>query len=67
MGANVMMYDTNNCIVNVPEEKIVILQGLDDYIVSESDSALLICKKSQEQHIRKFVNDIKLFKGEEYV
>lgn len=67
MGVNVMVYDSSNCIVNVPDDKIVILQGLKDYIVSESDSALLICQKSEEQHIRKYVNDIKLFKGEEYI
>ncbi len=67
MGQNVLVYDAKNCIVNVPDDKIVILQGLDDYIVSESDNALLICEKSQEQQIRRFVNDIKLFRGEEYV
>ncbi len=66
MGENVMTYETQNCIVNVPEDKLVVLQGLDDYIVSESDNALLICQKSQEQQIRKFVNDIKLFKGEKF-
>lgn len=67
MGNNVMVYDAKNCIVNVPDEKIVIIQGLDDYIISESDSALLICQKHQEQQIRRYVNDIKLFKGEEYI
>jgi len=67
MGNNVMVYDAKNCIVNVPDEKIVIIQGLDDYIISESDSALLICQKHHEQQIRRYVNDIKLFKGEEYI
>ncbi len=67
IGKNVMLYDTNNCIINMPEEKLVILQGLDDYIVAEYDGALLVCKKSQEQQIRKFVNEIKLNKGEQYI
>ncbi len=67
IGKNVMIYEASNCIVTVPENKIVVLQGLDGYIVSESDNALLICQKDQEQQIRKFVNDIKLFKGEEFV
>jgi mannose-1-phosphate guanylyltransferase len=67
MGNNAMVYDSSNCIVNVPDEKLVVLQGLDDYIVSEYNGSLLICHKSQEQQIRKFVNDIKLSKGEEYV
>jgi mannose-1-phosphate guanylyltransferase len=66
-GQNVLTYDTSNSIVNVPDDKIVVLQGLDDFIVSEYDNALLVCRKNQEQMIRKFVNDIKLTKGEEYI
>ncbi len=67
MGKNVMVYDTKNCIVTVPDEKMVVLQGMDGYIVSESDNALLICKKENEQQIRKFVNDIKLSKDDKFV
>lgn len=67
VGKNVMMYDSSNCIVNVPKDKLVVLQGLKDYIVVESDGILLVCKKEDEQQIRQFVNDVKLQKGEKYV
>lgn len=67
VGNNVMLYDTTRCIINIPEGKLVVIQGLDDYIVAESDNALLICKKSEEQQLRKIVNDIKLSKGEEFI
>lgn len=67
MGRNVLVYDSKNCIVNVPDDKLVVLQGLDDFIISESDNTLLICHKTQEQQIRRFVNDVKLYKGEEFV
>lgn len=67
VGRNAMLYDSRNCIINIPEEKLVVIQGLNNYIVSEADNALLICKKSEEQQIRKFVNDIKLKKGDEYI
>ena len=67
VGKNVMMYDSNNCIVNMPAEKLVVLQGLDDYIVVESDNILLVCKKSDEQLLRKFVNDVLIEKGEQFV
>lgn len=66
VGKHAMLYDSKNCIINVPDDKLVVIQGLDDYIVSEADNALLICKKSQEQQIRKFVNDVKLQKGERF-
>lgn len=67
VGKNAMLYDSANCIINIPKDKLVVIQGLDGYIVSEADNTLLICKMSQEQQIRKFVNDIKLQKGERYI
>lgn len=67
VGKNVMQYDCNNCIVQVPKNKLVVLQGLEDYIVVESEDVLMICKKQDEQQIRNFVNDVKVQKGENYV
>jgi mannose-1-phosphate guanylyltransferase len=51
----------------MPKDKLVVLQGLDDYIVVESDNILLVCKKTDEQQIRQIVNDVKILKGEKYV
>ena len=67
VGKNVMLYDSQNCIVNVPKDKLVVLQGLEDYIVVESDNILLVCRKGDEQKIRQFVNDVRLQKGEKFV
>lgn len=66
VGENVMMYDSSNNIVNVPREKLVVLQGLDDYIVVESDNILLVCKKEEEQKIKQIVADIKKSKDEKF-
>lgn len=67
MGQNVMMYDSHNCIVNMPKDKLVVLQGLDGYIVVEDEGTLLVCRKEDEQQIRQFVNDVMIEKGEKYV
>lgn len=67
VGKNVMLYDTRNCIVHVPKDKLVLIQGLEDYIVVESEGVLLICKKEDEQQIRNFVNDVRVKKGERFV
>lgn len=67
VGKNVMMYKSNGCIVHVPKDKLVVIEGLDDYIVVESENILLICKKQDEQQIRTFVNDVKLSKGDRFV
>ncbi len=66
-GENVISYNSKNCLVNVPNDKLVVLQGLDDYIVVESDGVLLVCKKEEEQQIRQIVNDVKLQKGENFI
>jgi len=58
IGKQVFMYDSNNCIVNIPDEKLVILQGLDNYIVVESNNTLLVCKKEDEQKIKEMVSKI---------
>ncbi len=67
VGKNVLAYDSKNCIINVPKDKLVVMQGLEDYIVVESDGILLICKKEDEQQIRTFVNDVKASKGDKFV
>ena len=58
LGKQVFLYDSSNCIVNIPDEKLVILQGLDDYIVVESNNTLLVCKKEDEQKIKEMVSKI---------
>nr|WP_294944783.1 mannose-1-phosphate guanylyltransferase [uncultured Mucilaginibacter sp.] len=63
----VIMYDSSNCMVNVPGEKLVILQGLHDYIVVESNNSLLICPRDQEQNIKQVVADVKNKFGAKYI
>lgn len=67
IGKNVMVYETSNCIINMPKDKLVVLQGLDNYIVVENEDILLICNKKDEQQIRQFVNDVKVIKGDRFV
>lgn len=67
IGNHVIPFNSKNCIVNMPNDKLVVLQGLDDYIVVESDEILLVCKKSEEQNIREIVNKVKLEKGDHFI
>jgi len=67
VGSNVQLYDSKNCIVDVPDKKPVVLQGLEGYIVAESDGTLLVCKMEDEQQIRQFVADVKVEIGDQYV
>ncbi len=63
----VIMYDSSNCMVNVPKDKLVILQGLHDFIVVESNNTLMICPKDREQEVKKVVSDVKQKFGNAYI
>ncbi|HSH20724.1 MAG TPA: hypothetical protein VLA03_09740, partial [Draconibacterium sp.] len=60
-------YDSKNCIINISGEKIAVLQGLDGYIIAESNDTLMICRKEDEQQIKKFVTDVRIIKGDSLV
>lgn len=63
----VMMFDSSNCMVNVPGEKLVILQSLHNYIVVESNNTLLICPRSEEQNVKNIVADVKAKFGNKFI
>ncbi|GAB1462442.1 mannose-1-phosphate guanylyltransferase [Pedobacter sp.] len=64
---HVMMYNSSNCMVNVPKDKLVILQGMHDYIVVEANNTLMICKRAEEQNVKNIVADVKTKFGGEFI
>ncbi len=66
-GKNVMMYDAQNNMVHVNDQKLVIIQGLENYIVVDTPDALIICEKDQEQKIKDFTSDVKRMKGDKFL
>ncbi len=64
---NVLCYDSQNCIVNIPKTKLLVIEGLENYIIAESEDVLMICKRDNEKRIRDFVNDVEEKKGEIYI
>ncbi|MES2265849.1 MAG: mannose-1-phosphate guanylyltransferase [Bacteroidota bacterium] len=63
----VIMYDSSNCMVNVPEGKLVIIKGLHDFIVVESNNMLMISPRSEEQGVKQVVADVKQQFGTKYI
>ena len=57
VGQDVKFFDCKNCVVHTSEERKVVLQGLDGYIVAEKDGYLLICRLEEEQRIKEFSQD----------
>ncbi len=59
LSGKVLLYDTKDSVVHLPNGKMAVIQGLDNYIVVQSDKSLLICPKKNEQQIRQFTTDLK--------
>ena len=57
IGNNIKLFECKNCIVHTTDERKVVVQGLDGYIVAEKDGQLLVCKLSEEQRIKNFQED----------
>ena len=53
-GNKVKLIETSGCVVHMPENKSVVIQGLEDCIIAEKNNTLLICKRSEEQRIKEF-------------
>jgi mannose-1-phosphate guanylyltransferase len=66
-GNNVMVIDATRNMVHADNKKLVLLQGLDNFIVVDTDDVLLICQKDKEQQIKDYVAEVKRNKGEKFL
>jgi mannose-1-phosphate guanylyltransferase len=64
---NVVVIDATKCMINAPKDKLVVVQGLDDFIVVDTKDVLLICSKEKEQSIKEYVAEVKRNKGDQYI
>ena len=62
------MDESSNNVVKIPKDHLAIVNGLDGYIVAEKGNVLLICKKEDSSAlIRKYVNEVHIKYGDEFV
>ena len=59
VNAKVLSRDASGNMVRSAENKIVVIDGLNDYIVVDKEEVLLICPKSKEQDIKKILSEVK--------
>lgn len=64
---NVLLYNCNNNMIAAPNGKLVVLQDLENYLVADTENVLLVCKKDDENAIRKYVNDVQVKLGEKFI
>lgn len=64
----VLAYNSTGNIFAVKNKgKLIVVDGLKDYIVADSGDVLLICPKAEEQRIKNMVNDAKIAFGDKYL
>ncbi len=66
-GNNVMVIDATKCMISAPNKKLLLLQGLDDFIIADTEDVLLICKKDKEQEIKEYVAEVKRNMSDHYL
>ena len=59
IGENTHLFHSKNCIVNIPDNNVAVIDGLDGYIVIQSENRLMIIRKENEQELKNFVNSTK--------
>lgn len=64
--SDALYIESSNNIVATSSKKLVLIQGLEDYIIAESENTLLICKKEDENRIKHFMTDAKFKYGDEF-
>lgn len=66
-GENIILFDSNKNMVHSNSDKLILLQGLHDFIVVDTKDALLVCKKENEQNIKEYLAEIKRNKGDKHL
>ncbi|MDD6894438.1 MAG: sugar phosphate nucleotidyltransferase [Prevotellaceae bacterium] len=68
IDSNAILENCKGNVVKLPKGKLAVLNGLEGFIVAEHDNVLLVCKKGDTSGLmRKYVNEIQLKYGEEFV
>lgn len=57
--AETLLYDTRNSIIKGPDGTLLVVQGLNGYLVGAFDNVVIVCEKDKEDLFRRFVNDLK--------
>lgn len=64
---NVLCFNSSGNIVTTDQSKLIVLHDLHNYLVSEENGVILICKKNAEKEVKEIVNAVKNHKGEGFI
>lgn len=61
------LYDTRSSIISMPEGKVAVISGLKEYIVVDTEDVLMICPRTEEQNIKKYIDEVKYHTGDRFI
>ena len=64
---NTITFDTKECVLKIPKDKIAVIEGLENFIVVDTDDVLMICPRSNEQNIKRFIDTVRFDKGDKFI
>lgn len=67
IDGNVLIFDSKECMLKGDDDRLIVVQGLEGYLVAQCDDVTLICKKDDEQRFREYVSEVKSKKGDKYL
>ena len=67
VNAKILAEDSSGNMVRTAKDKVVVIDGLNDYIIVDKENVLLIFPKEKEQDIKKVLQSVKKKFGENYV
>lgn len=54
VGQDIRLFGCRNCLVHLPSMKTAVIEGLDGYVIIERNGRIVICRLSEEQHIKEY-------------
>jgi mannose-1-phosphate guanylyltransferase len=64
--ANAILYDSHGCTISGPKEKLIVVSGLDNCLISDHGNAILICNKERGTELKRIVHDIQTSRSNKF-
>ncbi|EMR04277.1 mannose-1-phosphate guanylyltransferase [Cesiribacter andamanensis] len=67
VDGNAVLFDVQDCMIKSDKDHLLVVQGLQGYLVAQCDDVIIICDKDDEARFREYVNEVKAQKGERFL
>jgi mannose-1-phosphate guanylyltransferase len=65
--ANAVIYNSSNCTISGPKDKLIVISGIDNCLITDHGNALLICDKESQPELKSIIHDIQVSENTHYL